>query len=186
MKTNKSQFNQSVETQSFPIGWLLALVVAIIISLSLGLFLSPRHQIAYVDSEKVFEEFAFSKELQAKLGLTQNARKQILDSLGLELKGMQHQLEQHPQNEALLSEYQQLAQKASLREEQLSESDLMQTEEYNKRIWRQLSQYLQEFSDEKGLDYLFHKDQYMLVGAKQSHDLTQEAIHYVNAKYYGK
>lgn len=133
---------------------------------------------AYVDPDKVFEDFALTQELEQRLSLSESAHKAYLQQLGLRIEHMQNR-EAAPQDSLVLlqNEYQQ-------KYSQFSQERQQKVAEFNAQAITQMSQYLADFCQEQGYTYLLsHGKNGALMGADPEADVTQAAITYVNHQY---
>ena len=142
---------------------------------------------AYVDTNKLFNEFQLKKELELTLSNVKNQRKQILDSLELQLNVLSGQLNG---KKALSAGDKETF--ASLREEyfykkkQFDEDNEALTQKYNQQIFQQLNQYIQDYSKEEGYDYVFGAEgSGALMAASEKKNITEEVLSFINLKYQG-
>lgn len=162
----------------------LTLVLGLLIGFWLYSHKSPK--IAHIDSSKVFSAFALTKELQNKLKNTQQSRKSILDSMEVNLNGLVAELEKNPNNQRLRKSAEGFAYNYEKKKQEFGEDDNNQTQTYNEQIWAQLNQYIQDYADTKGYDYLLGANGTgAIMGASKSYDKTEEVIVYVNNKFKG-
>ncbi len=151
----------------------IVLILNLVIVLALAgfiLFQNKEERKAYVLNQKLFEGFTGKKELEKKLNDLKSSNKKNVDSLTT--------LIQAKANEpALVQYYQQMIQSYELNEQQLSTK-------YTADIWKRINDYVAEFGKEKGYDFIFGATgDGNLMYAKDTHDVTEELVRYVNAKY---
>lgn len=123
---------------------------------------------AYFYNQKVFQSFSGTRELEAKLAQQQKETKKELDSIS--------NLIQHGRTD-LLEQYQKIAGTRSQQYELLSE-------QYTNDLWKFINEKVQEYGSEKGYDYIFGASgNGSLMYAKESHDITDDIVEFVNKKY---
>ena len=141
----------------------------------------------YVDVNKLYSEFQLSKELDMKIKTVQTARKNILDSLALTITAYEQQFtdktpsaEEQKACEIMQREY-------GLKQQQFVQDNEQLTQEYQAQIFSQLNQFVQDYSKEKGYDYIFGANgSGALMATNDNKDLTTILIKYVNNRYAGK
>lgn len=136
-----------------------------------------------MDNHYLFEHFQGRKELEQRLEGEANKRKAVLDSISLQIQALMpvaHIGEDNPQKlRALQGHYQRLSQEHQGMYQQKSQ-------EYTEAIWKQISQYAQEYGEQEGYDYVFGiAGQGSLMYGKQYYDITKEVATYINSKYAG-
>jgi len=138
-------------------------------------------KVAYVQSNQVFESFALTKQLQAELENTQQARKAVLDEIGLRLERMS------VQDKAAKDSLESLSNDLYARQQRFTEDNRVQAEQYNSQIWTQLNQYMQDFAEAKGYEVLLGATgNGSLLAADEELNVTEELITYVNTRYEGE
>lgn len=147
-----------------------------------------RVKTAYVDMAKVYNTFKLKEELERKLQFSQKQRERVIDSLEIQLKTLSNKIElEQGRNKEDLRTFELKREEYALREQQIKEDNQAQAENYKEQIWKQLDQYVQDFGDAKGYDYIFGVDEsYTIFYKNESHDITTELLEYVNKKYQGK
>lgn len=141
---------------------------------------------AYVTNAKVSAEFLLSKELDARLKRVQTTRQSILDSLELQLGALEHKVMTANATDAEQARAGRLRQEYSLKQQQFAEDNALLTQRYQEQIATQLNQYLKDFTEEQGYDYLFGATgSGSLMGAKEEYDVTNKVLMYVNKRYKG-
>lgn len=143
--------------------------------------------VAYVDLEKVFNEFEMKKELQKPYNKEVNFRRAKLDSAKLELAQLKTKWELDKGNtelyDILMYKWQYNEEMAKQTEEEIEEL----TTKFDMQIQNQLKQFLNDFGKAKNVDILLGvtQDGTVLYGSNKS-DYTNEAISYLNEKYLDK
>jgi len=140
-------------------------------------------KIAYLQAEKVFGEFKLKKDLERDLEKSNALQKKILDSMKLNLQ-MAYENVSRKKDQKLVMEYKIQEQQYFLKEKQTNDAYAETAEQYTAQIWKQLNQYIQEYGDQHGYDYIYGlKSEGELMYGKKSHDITDELVKVVNDKY---
>lgn len=134
-------------------------------------------RIAYIDAEKVFNEFQMTLELKSKLETTIKARNQILDSLQVPLKISDPQ----KTDKRIFSHLERVYfEKRDLFEQQNQEL----TEKYDRQVWLRIDQYLKSFGESDKYDFILStNNNSAIVFAKNSFDITDQVIRFMNESY---
>lgn len=141
---------------------------------------------AYVTTAKLYAEFALSKELDAQLKMLQTTRQSILDSLELQLVALERKLATSRATDSEQASFGRLRQEYSLKQQQFGEDNALLTQRYQEQIATQLNQYLKDFTEDQGYDYLFGATGAgSLLGANEGYDVTDAVLVYVNERYKG-
>lgn len=161
---------------------ILALVISIFCFV---LLLKNNKKTAFVQIEKVYDDFPMKKELEAKFENVTNMRQQILDSLKLQLNIISQKIKSKSDIEAI-NAFQLKRQEYALKEQNFSESTSQTNEQYKNQIWKQLSQYILEFGKKNNYKYIlgFENKSSILYG-DEAEDVTIELSNYVNESYKG-
>lgn len=142
----------------------------------------------YVDVITVFEGFEMKKELQIKLEHDLMSKQSSLDSLMFQLQSLNNELsaKQSPSNEEI-QQFQSLQNYYMQQKQLLEEYSQDLTSQYDAQILEQLSQYIKDYGQENGYDYVFGAtgDGNILYGAAPA-NITEEVIEYINNSYQGK
>ena len=144
-------------------------------------------KVVYVDLNKAYSEFKMTKELDAKLTLTEQNRKNILDSLKFKFELVTRQLNNDMKNTELQKQYSMIREEYSLRQQQLTTDQDEQTKQYNDQIFKQINQYVQDYRKEKGYDIVLGASgNGAVMSADEKFDITSDMVNYMNEKYQGK
>lgn len=146
-----------------------------------------RPRTAYVNLAEVYDSFEMKKELEADLDRTLIARKNILDSLKLNLESLGRQLEasENP-SEKDISIFQNKRNYLLQKERQFQEEEGKITAQYQTQIWNQLNKYVEAYGKENGYDFIHGADgSGSLMFANKGFDISTELSTYVNEKYKG-
>jgi outer membrane protein len=172
--------NQQFTAVAFSIALLALLLTAF------AYFTKPT--IGFVDNVKLFEEFAYKKELAGELATFENRKKAFLDSLELNLRALSLQLDtmsiSNEQKMALFNNKRSIVIQQQQNYEQQNQSVVAA---YDDKIAKRLSDYIQDFAKDEGIDLLIgntgngavmHGEKYL--------DYTEDALKYINQKYSGQ
>lgn len=141
----------------------------------------------YVKMGELFEEFELKKQLTNQLEQTVSARKNILDSLKLNLEMMVVSIQGGAVNDSLKNKFLYTKEQFLKKQEQFEGENQRLQQEYDSQIWTQLNEYVKEFGEEKKLDYIFGANGTgAIMYGNESKDVTKEMVSYVNKKYVGK
>lgn len=141
---------------------------------------------AYITNAKLYSEFQLSKELDAQINKVQLARQAIIDSLGLQLEALERKVRGKEATDFEVQEFNQIRNEYGLKQQQFAEDNTMLVQQYQGQISNQLNQYLKDFTEEKGYDYIFGAtNDGSLMGAKEKYDITDVVLNYVNERYKG-
>lgn len=141
---------------------------------------------AYITNAKLYAEFQLSKELDAKVKKVQQARQMILDSLGLQLEALERKVANGEASDLEMQGFNQMRNEYALKQQQFVEDNSVLMQQYQEQISNQLNQYLKDFTEEEGYDYIFGATNAgSLMGAKDQYNVTDEVLNYANARYQG-
>jgi outer membrane protein len=149
--------------------FLVAICMASVLGLALyaGFFLQ-HEKTAYFYNQQVFQSFNGTRELEAKLAQQQQQTKKELDSISY--------LIQHGRLD-LSEQYQKIVATRSQQYQLLSE-------QYTNDTWKFINEKVKEYGDQQRYDYIFGASgNGSLMYAKDSHNITDDIIDFVNKKY---
>lgn len=160
---------------------------ASILLLSLaGCFLMVRYKsqkLAYIDMTKVYNDYKLTKDLDRKLKDTNQARKNILDSLAIGLKMTESSIRADQKNQELLIAYQKRREEYVMRKEQFEKDYEQQSQEYNGQILKQINQFTEEYRVSKGIDMLVGANgNGFIMAGNPDMDCSAEFIEFINKK----
>ena len=138
---------------------------------------------AYVSTQMVFDGFSYTQEIEAKLAKIKTRRSQTLDSLKLQV---QQVYKASQEGDRVSDELERLQEEYFMREAHFEEDNQRLVQAYNQQIWKQLNQYVQEYGEQKGYQYIHGtKGDGNLMYAQASKNITEQIISYANARYEG-
>jgi outer membrane protein len=127
------------------------------------------------------------KELETKLLSTQKARERVLDSLQQDItrRATEIQILKKP-DEAKYKEFNAKREELNRLEERMEADTRAQMGEYKAQIGKQLNQYIKDFGNKNGYDFILGKDESFNVPfAKENRNITADVKKYVNEVYGG-
>jgi Skp family chaperone for outer membrane proteins len=141
---------------------------------------------AYVTNAKLYSEFQMSKELNIKMQQVQLARQSIMDSLAMKLNQLEKKIIAQEANNQEVDAFHEMRNEYGLKQQQFGEDNKILAQQYQEQVSNQLNQYLKDFTDEQGYDYVFGATgDGSLMGAKDSYNVTDVVLSYANQRYKG-
>ncbi|HBX50424.1 MAG: hypothetical protein A2275_14870 [Bacteroidetes bacterium RIFOXYA12_FULL_35_11] len=162
---------------------LLSVILSLIVVFVYNKITAPN--VAYVDLGKLYSEFSLKKELEQKYKQTSELRKNILDSLRLQIqiKSKNSALKKNEKDQAELNL---LKEQYYYKEQQFTEDNRVLSEKYNEQVLNQMNQYVMDFSKDKAYDFVFGANSSgSLMYASSAYDITEQVTNYINEKYQG-
>jgi len=165
---------------------LASAMLALIISVSvLVLWMKKPTKIGYVNIETVYNDFQMKKELESKFQNVQSMRKNILDSLKLQL-GLLAKRIASPNDKENMQRFEMLRQEYLLKEETFMQDNQVTTEQYAAQIWKQLSQYVKQYGKDHSYTYVLGMEtKGTVLYGNEAEDITNDVKQYINAQYQG-
>lgn len=153
-------------------------VLAITIAFSMWYTNSKEKKVRYVDLIKVYQAFELTNMYEEKLTSLNEEGQRRMDSLSYQIS-LLDQKKSTDELRFLQQAFLQTRHNYNSERERLSG-------EFDNAIWKQLNQYLEEFSKEKELDVLLGANGTgNVLSGNPELDVTEEAIEYVNEKFNG-
>ena len=143
---------------------------------------------AYIELQKVFNEFEMTKQYKLKLESVVNARKSIADSIELDLTAQARVLKQtaKPASDKLqdfMYEKEMYMEKVM----QFEQDNMALKQKYDAEINRQLNQYIKDYGLKNGYEFIYGADgSGALMYAKESANISPEITEYINKRYKGE
>lgn len=170
-----------------PIIVYLSLILSVV-CLSLFVYNQNKKSIKYIETGRLYEEFLLSKDLNQKLDVLVKTKQVAIDTLLEKLKRAREVLQL--QKGKTIED---VAKVAKMEESYLARQEMNRQEnekvaaEYNTKIWSQINQYLKEYGEKEGIDFILGATgQGGIMHANPDLDITEQLIKYVNARYEGK
>lgn len=163
--------------------WINTLLVWIAIGvLSAWIYeVKGKQKTAFVQLNKVYNEFRMTKELESQFTAVENKRKQLLDSLKLQLNVLA--AGKKPEQLQLVQEKQEVYYNYKT---QFEQDNAEMTRTYTQQIMKQLSQYVREYGQQQGYAYIYGADGTgVVMHADEQLDVTDEVVQFINKRYKG-
>src|SRR3989344_1300033 len=129
----------------------ILIIVGLLLGLAAMFFLKgDQGKIVWMDVNKVYSDFDYKKEMDAKYLKTETARKKVIDSLELDLKIIFNQMQGNPKDEEKVVLFE-TKRAYFLEKKQQLDSDSENTRvKYYEQIVSQINQYVRDYGKEKG------------------------------------
>ena len=145
-------------------------------------------KVAFVDVNKVFDGFEMKVDMEKKLKKDLFIKKGLTDSLMFRLSSLKNELEnQKEPSKERVEEFYQLQSYYVKQKETFDEYQISETQKYDAQILGQMTQYIKDFGNENGYDFIFGADNSgNILYGRPAGDVTSEIIVFINLKYQGK
>jgi len=157
-------------------------LVSILMLVAYHFFIVPKDKpvkVAYVEVDKLYNEFKLFQEMDAQLTTTQSQRQLILDSLGLQIQSLERNGGSENDVNMLKHEYMN-------KQQQFAEDNQALAVKYQEEIVSQLNQYVQDYSETNEYDYILGATgEGGLMAAKKTENITTPVLQYINERYAG-
>ncbi len=165
----------------------LTLIVFLILIISAANFFLVKYttpKIAYVKISELYNSFQMKKELEADYLQIENKRKSIIDSITVQFNSIyQSQNKTESDKQRIRFLYDDLMKKKT----EFEEDNARLKSELNERIFKQINQYVQDYSLENSCDFVLGADgSGSIMASNVKYDITNEVSLYINKKYEGK
>lgn len=165
-----------------------AILLFLIAGVSVALYSSINQpKIAYVQTDKVYNEFTYKKELEAKYDEVITYRKRILDSLEIQINAISVNIQNSThKREENIQTYQYLAMQYQEKKKIFEEDNVEMNQKYTEQIWTQLNKYIEEYGKNSNIDFIYGANGAgNIMHANKTYDQTEKLIAYVNERYQG-
>ncbi len=166
---------------------LIALTISLVVSL---LFFTKKTESAtgFINIQTVYDQFDMKKELEAEYLNVESKRKMVIDSLKLVSNTYYQQNFKGDDTPASVKRELQIRQKQiEMKEKQFSEDNAVLTQKYTDQILKQINQYVYDYGKENKYKYIFGANSSgTLMYARDSEDITDLVLEYINQRYSGK
>jgi outer membrane protein len=146
------------------------------------------HQTAYINTDKVFNEFIMKKQLEIDYKKVGETRKLTLDSLMLQLNMLENMLTQSSNPDKQKLQLYRIKQKEyEEKRESIERANESLLNKYNEQIWTQINQYVKDYGIKKNYDYIYGANgDGAIMYANEALNITNEITKYINDRYEGK
>jgi len=159
-----------------------------VVSFGFSVYLfSTKQKIGFVSIGKIYAEFDLKKDLEAKYTKVESARKNILDSLELQIRGISKRMDdiKKPTDEQKHF-FEQKVEDFKMKRKHFSEDNQALSNQYSEQIQKQLNQYLKDYGKEFNYDIIFGaNNQGNVMHAKEKYDISDDVLKFINAQYKG-
>jgi outer membrane protein len=168
----------------------IAIVISVLALCYTGWLHLMQPKYAYVNMEKLYENFSMKRELEKKLENIHNSRKMILDSMEIQLSALSHLIgkmnpEEKIRNEKI-EQFEYKKQDFFVKQKAFSEEDERVTAAYQEQISKQLTQYIGDYGKQNRFSYILGADgSNSVLFANDTEDITDQLKSYVNTRYKG-
>jgi outer membrane protein len=143
-------------------------------------------KIGYVDIPKVFNAFEMKKELESKYKQTEAGRKRVLDSLSFSLQMIANKLNSNKNDKNLVAEFDFRRDDFFKTKKRFEEDNAVLSEQYDKQILGQMSQYILDYGKKNKYDLILGADgNGTLMYADDALNISEEITTYINNRYKG-
>jgi outer membrane protein len=168
---------------------LLIVIVLFILMTGVNIFLLLNKKTgkqAFINTQEVFKNFSYKKELEQKLKTIQTTRQNIMDSLQMELKVLAKQLQLKKGTTEELAVFQAKKESFFQKKNQFEQDNEKIVKEFDAQILKQLNQYVTDYGQQHGYKYIFGTDgSGNLMYADETESITNDVIAYINERYKG-
>ncbi len=141
---------------------------------------------AWLNLNKVYNEFSLKKDLEGKYKVVEAERLKILDSLELQLRLMAGRAQAGAKDAALAYEFQARREDYLTKKQQFEDDNDRLRADYNSQVLTQINQYVKDFAAEKGFSLVLGADGTgALMFAEESTEVTDQVLLFINNKYKG-
>ena len=160
-------------------------------SIGLFAFYNKKEKTAYVDISKLYNDFQLKKELETKLIKVQQARKNMLDSLRLQLEFLSGNINSDrtitgDAKQKQVQEFESRKMHYYQMEKSFSEDNEKFSSEYKEQILIQFNPYVNNYGKENGYEFIYGTDGTgAVMYASESKNITDKVVKYVDEQYKG-
>lgn len=170
---------------------ILSALIISVISITLNFFQFKGEKVAYVDVSKLVKEFELSKTYQNEIDQNLNKQKAFIDSLTYQLSGVTEKLTlEQPGGSSyknLEAKIDSLYERIKYVEEAFNMNTEKMVEKYNKEVFAQINQYIEEYGKEHNYSIILGaKGDGSILYGSDANDITTDVIDYINKSYLGE
>lgn len=148
---------------------------------------SKTEKTGYIKMGELFEEFELKKQLTNQLEQTTVARKNVLDSLKLNLEMMVVRIQGNDTNDSLKQAFLYNKEQYLAKQKQFEGENQQLQQQYDNQIWTQINEFVESYGKEHEYEYIFGANGTgTIMYAKETNDITADVIKYANLKFAGK
>ncbi len=142
---------------------------------------------AWINLNKVYNEFGMKKDLETQLKNVEAERRRILDSLELHLNLVAARLEREKVvDNKVMESFQAGKEEYMTKKQKFEEESERLRDEYNRQVLTQINQYVKEYAHAGHISMVLGADGTgAVMYAEESTDITDKILVYINNKYKG-
>lgn len=160
--------------------------IVVLITTSCFITVNKTPKVAYVELEKLYNDFSMKKELEAKLNNVKQTRQSILDSLKIQLNALSRSIKSEKEKEAI-RDFEIRKQEFLIKQQNFEQDNEATTQAYSSQIWKQINQYVKDYGKQNNYTLLMGADgSGNVMYADEANNITTEVSEYINAKYSGE
>ncbi len=164
----------------------LSIILVLLGAITYVLLKNTSEKNAWVDVKKIYNEFSLKQELEKKYKQVETERKNILDSLELDLNLIARELNKTKPSNEQIKAFEMQKETYLYKKQQFTQENEQTQQTYNEQILTQLNQYVKDYCKEKNYDFVFGADgNGSLMYSKETKEITADVIVYINNKYKG-
>jgi outer membrane protein len=147
-----------------------------------------KNKVAFIELQRVFNEFEMTKQYKGKLEAVVNARKAIADSLELNLSARSKVLKQNGgKNSNEVDEFLYDKEMYMQKMGQFQEDNVAMKQKYDQEINKQLSQYVKDYGEKNGYQFIYGAEgSGVIMHADASYNVSDDVIAYINKRFNGE
>ena len=159
---------------------IIGLIVILLAIISFLLFSKNKKDvIVYADMDVLYEKFELAQQYNRKVESFHQASQIVLDSIETEINALIKYNSSPYLVQAKKEQY-------FTKRNEFEQSYQNQATQYSEKVMKQLTQYINEFSEEKGYSYVLSKQQKgQVLYADDKNDITSELLIFCNNRYKG-
>jgi len=165
---------------------LIVILIGFFVLISSLIYLTfSETKIYFIDNQLLVKEFKMTKELERDYQSITTKRKELMDSLDLELKVLENKI--RTGDNKLMDTYKYKLIDFKELSEEMEEKNSEVSAKFNDQVVTQLNQYVKEFAALHNVQFILGANgSGNLLYADEKYDKTKEVIVFVNKKYSGK
>lgn len=168
---------------------IISISVSFVFSLLVFIYVKyTEKKMAFISVGEVYNSFEMKKEFEAKFLAVHTGRKQLLDSLEVELNILSKKIQlTNGSDQNLNNEFEMKKENYLLKKQGFEEDNEQMKEQYTANIMKQMNQYVQDYGKEFHYSYILGAEgSGSLMYGEEMTNVTKDMIQYINLKYKGE
>ncbi|MCU0359448.1 MAG: OmpH family outer membrane protein [Bacteroidia bacterium] len=167
--------------------WQAGILVLSIIAISMSFYsVINTPKLGYVIINEAFDAFDYKKEMEKEYLNIRNTRKRLLDSLQVDISVLSSRIRQGENQKEIVDLLNRKRIELNSKMEQFDEANELLAKDSDKKIIKQLNQYVEEYGKRNGYSILFgNTNGGTIMFGKEAYDCTKEVIQFINLRYAG-